>query len=97
MCTLTFVTLLFSQRAELTTGAPNIRLQLGMFTVYPAVGTVPAGGSVQVTVDMIGENPGYCEEVSLQRIRGEKSNFVAEKLHHSVLNRSARTAITILG
>ncbi|XP_068693384.1 hydrocephalus-inducing protein homolog [Montipora foliosa] len=48
--------------AELTTGAPNIRLQLGMFTVYPAVGTVPAGGSVQVTVDMIGENPGYCEE-----------------------------------
>ena len=51
-------------RAELTTGAPNIRLQLGMFTVYPAVGSVPSGSSVQVTVDMIGENPGFCEEVS---------------------------------
>lgn len=47
----------------MTTGAPNIRLQLGMFTVYPAVGSVPAGGAVQVTVDMIAENPGFCEEV----------------------------------
>ena len=53
----------FLLRAELTTGAPNIRLQLGMFTVYPAVGSVPAGGAVQVTVDMIAENPGFCEEV----------------------------------
>lgn len=52
----------------MTTGAPNIRLQLGMFTVYPAVGSVPAGGSVQVTVDMIAENPGFCEEVSQQFI-----------------------------
>ena len=51
-------------RAELTTGAPNIRLQLGMFTVYPAVGSVQAGSSVQVTVDMIAENPGFSEEVS---------------------------------
>ena len=51
-------------RAELTTGPPNIRLQLGMFTVYPAVGSVQAGSSVQVTVDMIGENPGFSEEVS---------------------------------
>ena len=34
-----------------------------MFTVYPAVGSVPAGGAVQVTVDMIAENPGFCEEV----------------------------------
>ena len=50
----------------MTTGPPNIRLQLGMFTVYPAVGTVPAGGSVQVTVDMVGENPGFSEEVSVQ-------------------------------
>ncbi|KAJ7360563.1 hypothetical protein OS493_015667 [Desmophyllum pertusum] len=48
--------------AELTTGAPNIRLQLGMFTVYPAVGSVQAGASVQVTVDMIAENPGFSEE-----------------------------------
>ena len=35
-----------------------------MFTVYPAVGSVPAGGTVQVTVDMMAENPGFCEEVS---------------------------------
>ena len=49
----------------MVTGAPNIRLQLGMFTLYPAVGTVPAGGSVQITVDMIAENPGFSEEVSL--------------------------------
>ena len=56
----------FLHRAELTTGAPNIRLQLGMFTVYPAVGSVQAGGSVQVTVDMIAENPGFSEEVSLE-------------------------------
>lgn len=48
----------------MTTGASNIRLQLGMFTVYPAVGSVPAGGTVQVTVDMVAENPGFCEEVS---------------------------------
>ena len=34
-----------------------------MFTVYPAVGSVPAGGAVQVAVDMIAENPGFCEEV----------------------------------
>ena len=54
---------LLQYRAELTTGAPNIRLQLGMFTVYPAVGSVPAGASVQVTVDMIAENPGFSEEV----------------------------------
>lgn len=53
----------FFHRAELTTGAPNIRLQLGMFTVYPAVGSVQAGSSVQVTVDMIAENPGFSEEV----------------------------------
>ena len=37
-----------------------------MFTVYPAVGSVPAGGSVQVTVDMIAENPGFSEEVGLE-------------------------------
>ena len=54
----------FFDSADLTTGAPNIRLQLAMFTVYPAVGTVPAGGAVQVTVDMIAENPGFSEEVS---------------------------------
>lgn len=63
---LTRLFIVVAYRAELTTGAPNIRLQLGMFTVYPAVGTVPAGGSVQVTVDMIGENPGFSEEVSVQ-------------------------------
>jgi len=57
----------FLLRAESTTGAPNIRLQLGMFTVYPAVGSVPAGGAVQVTVDMIAENPGFCEEVGANK------------------------------
>lgn len=60
----------------MTTGPPNIRLQLGMFTVYPAVGTVPAGGSVQVTVDMVGENPGFSEEVSVQNLSGAMNGFV---------------------
>ena len=35
-----------------------------MFTVYPAVGSVQAGSSVQISVDMIAENPGFSEEVS---------------------------------
>lgn len=60
----------------MTTGPPNIRLQLGMFTVYPAVGTVPAGGSVQVTVDMVGENPGFSEEVSVQNLSGAMNGFL---------------------
>lgn len=60
----------------MTTGPPNIRLQLGMFTVYPAVGTVPAGGSVQVTVDMVGENPGFSEEVSVQNLSGALNGFL---------------------
>lgn len=34
-----------------------------MFTLYPAVGVVAAGSSMQVTVDMMGEGPGYSEEV----------------------------------
>ena len=50
-------------RAEMATGQPNIRLQLGLFSLYPATGTVPAGGAVQITVDMIAENPWFCEEV----------------------------------
>lgn len=59
------VSLFLYPSADMATGAPNIRLQLGMFTLYPAVGTVPAGGSVQITVDMIAENPGFSEEVSV--------------------------------
>ena len=39
-----------------------------MFTLYPAIGTVPAGGVVQITIDMIAENPGFSEEVSVLRL-----------------------------
>ena len=62
------VFLFLDHRADMATGASNIRLQLGMFTLYPAVGTVPAGGSVQITVDMIAENPGFSEEVSVPQL-----------------------------
>ena len=44
-------------------GAPNIRQQIGMFTLYPAVGVIGASSCMQVTVDMMGETPGYSEEV----------------------------------
>ena len=46
-------------------GAPNIRQQIGMFTLYPAVGVISPASSMQVTIDMMGENPGYCEEVRI--------------------------------
>jgi hypothetical protein len=51
--------------ADISTGAPNIRLQLGMITLYPAIGSVPVGGTVQISVDMTAEIPGFCEEVTL--------------------------------
>ena len=51
-----------------------------MFTVYPAVGSVPAGGAVQVTVDMIAENPGFCEEVGASN-RGT-ALFFSEKMRN---------------
>ena len=34
-----------------------------MFTLYPAVGVVAPGASMLVSVDMMGESPGYSEEV----------------------------------
>lgn len=43
----------------------NVRQQIGMFTLYPAIGVVPPSGCIQISVDMLGENPGYSEEVSL--------------------------------
>jgi hypothetical protein len=36
-----------------------------MFTLYPAVGVITPGSSMLVSVDMMGETPGYSEEVRL--------------------------------
>lgn len=47
-----------------TTGASSIRLQLGMFTIFPAYGDVNPGASVQVTVDMFSEVSAVSEEVN---------------------------------
>ena len=44
-------------------GAPNIRQQIRIFTLYPAVGVIAPGSSMQVTVDMMGKSSGYSEEV----------------------------------
>lgn len=55
----------FGFSADISTGATNIRLQLGMFTLYPAIGTVPAGSFVQISVDMVAESPGFWEEVRM--------------------------------
>lgn len=83
-------------RAELTTGAPNIRLQLGMFTVYPAVGSVQAGSSVQVTVDMIAENPGFSEEVSRWELQ-IKYNWVYTTALNCPITQSASTLKRVCG
>ena len=56
-----------------------------MFTVYPAVGSVPAGGAVQVTVDMIAENPGFCEEVGASN-RGIALFFEKREIWETMVN-----------
>ncbi|NWI70076.1 HYDIN protein, partial [Todus mexicanus] len=38
------------------------RISLGMFTVYPGFGTIPAGGRQMVTVDCHAEHLGTCKE-----------------------------------
>lgn len=34
-----------------------------MFTVYPAIGSVAAGGQITIQVDCLAESQGKCEEV----------------------------------
>eukprot|EP00794_Sanderia_malayensis_P018879 gene18879-20779_t len=44
-------------------GASSVRLQLGMFTIFPASGVVvPGGNPAQITVDMFSESSAICEE-----------------------------------
>ena len=43
----------------------NVRLQLGMFTIFPANGVVLPGSSATVTVDMFSEIAMVGEEVSI--------------------------------
>ena len=44
-------------------GSSNQKVQLGMFTVYPALGFILPGGKVEITVDCTAETAGKCEEV----------------------------------
>lgn len=46
-------------------GGGQSRLQLGMFTIFPAFGIVLPNGHATVTVDCAPENTGKCEEVRL--------------------------------
>ena len=46
------------------TGGPStIRLQLGIFSIFPATGSILPGASAQITVDMFSEVSTICEEV----------------------------------
>ena len=49
--------------AAIATGASSIRLQLGIFAIFPASGTVLPGASAQVTVDMFSETSTISDEV----------------------------------
>ena len=44
-------------------GGGQSRLQLGMFTIFPAFGIVLPNGHATITVDCAPENTGKCEEV----------------------------------
>ena len=44
-------------------GGGNQKLQLGMFTLYPAFGFILPGGKVEIIVDCTAETAGRCEEV----------------------------------
>ena len=44
-------------------GGGQSRLQLGMFTIFPAFGIVLPNGHATVTVDCAPESVGKCEEV----------------------------------
>ena len=44
-------------------GTSSVKLQLGMFTIFPASGVILPGGSSQITVDMISETSAASEEV----------------------------------
>ena len=46
------------------TGGVQQRLVLGMFTLYPAYGSVAAGGQQVVTIDCLAEAQGMCDEVN---------------------------------
>ena len=45
-------------------GGNSVRLQLGMFTIFPANGVILPGGAAQVTVDMFSEASAMSEEVT---------------------------------
>ena len=46
-------------------GVAQSRLILGMYNIYPAVGTIFPGGHQQITVECLAENPGHYEEVGV--------------------------------
>lgn len=52
----------FDCRAD-PAGGSQSRLILGMFTVFPAIGSVPPGGQQAVQVECLAESQGKCEEV----------------------------------
>lgn len=47
-------------------GGSQGRLQLGMFTVSPAIGNVPPNNAQTVTVDCVADLVGKCDEVRAQ-------------------------------
>jgi len=49
---------------EQTGGPGQTRLTLGMFTLYPAYGSVQPNAHQTITVDCVAESQGTCEEVS---------------------------------
>lgn len=57
------VEIIFLFRPE-PTGSNQTRLVLGMFTVYPAIGSVSAGGQQTIQVECLAESQGKCEEVN---------------------------------
>ena len=57
----------FVCRTEVLGGSP--RLVLGVYTVTPALGLIPAGQSQTITVDCLtGDKPGRHEEVDIESI-----------------------------
>lgn len=54
-------------------GGGQSRLQLGMFTIFPAFGIVLPNGHATITVDCAPENTGKCEEVRLHVFRDRLS------------------------
>ena len=46
-------------------GVAQSRLVLGIYNIFPAVGTIFPGGHQQITVECLTENPGRYEEVCI--------------------------------